>query len=268
MSGEARRAHERIDVNRPVELAELDDYGAVVGYTQNLSEGGVRARFDVSPAPSAKVMVRLFLEDGANPIEKRGRVVWSAPDIYGDGTEVGLRLVDDGEPEEIEDDGGRIPVLPEKTLCVGQPVQLSRGGVAYDAVIAEIGEPDADGKISLVLSTAAEVETVEPPSTDQPAPDEDALDAEQWKPHPFRDAWDTIRRFAGPPARVLARFAVALGLVCARFFKWVWSKLPAQPRASMESLFKRAGRSIGGLRARLGRAISPLTSRRAASKKE
>jgi hypothetical protein len=268
MSGGARRAHERIDVNRPVELAELDEYGAVVGYTQNLSEDGVRARFDVTPAPAANVLVRLFLEDGADPIEKRGRVVWSAPDIYGDGTEVGLHLIEEEDVAAGQAPEGRIPVLPEQALCVGQPVQVSRAGVAYDAVIAEIGEPDGAGKISVVLSTAAEIETADQPAIEQPQEADDTLDVEQWKPHPFRDAWNTVRRLVGPPARVLARVAVALAAVGARFFKWAWGKLPAQPRASAESFFKRAGRSLGGLRARLGEVTSLRAFRRRTSKEE
>lgn len=265
MSGEARRAHKRIDVNRPVELAELDEYGAVVGYTQDLSEGGVRARFDVTPRASANVLVRLFLEEGANPVEKRGKVVWSAPDIYGDGTEVGLRLLE-GEPEDEEADP--TPLLPELSLCVGQPVRVSRGGVAYDAVVAEIGEPDDEGRIPVVLNTAAEV-TVDEPLTDddRPAADE-ALDAEQWKPHPLRDVWEALRRYGGPPVRALARVAVACAAACSRFFAWAWRKVPAQPRTSAEWLLGRVRRGLGRFRDSLARRLASITSRRTAPVEE
>jgi hypothetical protein len=267
MSGEPRRAHARIDVNRPVELAELDEFGAVVGYTKNLSEAGVRARFDVTPEPSANVMVRLFLEDGAEPIEKRGQVVWSAPDIYGDGTDVGLRLTDDDD-EPIPEDDGRSPLLPEKALCVGQPIQISRAGISYDAVVAQIGEPDADGRISVVLSTAAEIDDAEPEESDSALPEEDHLDVEQWKPHPLRDVWNAIVRYGGPPARILLRAVVTVGAVCSRFFAWAWRMLPAGPRASAESLFRRMRRGLGRVRDRMARIASPLTSRLTGSRKE
>ena len=268
MSGEARRAHKRIDVSRPVELAELDEHGAVVGYTQNLSEDGVRARFDVTPEPSANVLVRLFLEDGAEPLERRGRVVWAAPDIYGDGTEVGLRLIDDEDYEDDDSNEGRVPVLPDSVLSVGQLIRVSRGGIGYDAVIAEVGEPDSEGKIHLTLSTGAEIASVDalPPTPD--LDETDALDAEVWKPHPFRDAWSTVRRYCGPPARVLATAALAVGLVLGKFFGWAWSKVPAQPRASAESFFKRAGHGFKRVRAVVARAASSLLTRLAASKKD
>jgi hypothetical protein len=258
MSADSRRAAKRIDVNRPVELAELDEYGAVVGYTQNLSEGGVRARFDVTPKADANVLVRLFLEDDREPVERRGRVVWSAPDIYGDGTEVGLRLLDDGEPDE---DPGRLPVLPEQVLCVGQSVRVSRSGVAYDAVIAEIGEPDRDGRIPVVLSAAAEEQLGgEALDATEPTAD-DALDAEQWKPHPFRDAWRTVSRIAGPATRFVARLAIAFFAACGRGLSRVWYRLPAQPRASLESLYKRARHGLGRLRSVLARALAPVARR-------
>ncbi|MBW2276535.1 MAG: PilZ domain-containing protein [Deltaproteobacteria bacterium] len=268
MSGEARRANKRIDVSRPVELAELDEFGAVVGYTQNLSEDGVRARFDVSPEPSANVLVRLFLEDGAEPLERRGRVVWAAPDIYGDGTDVGLRLIDEEDLDDDETKEGRVPVLPDSVLSVGQLVRVSRGGIGYDAVIAEVGEPDSEGKIQLTLSAGAEITSVEPPPPEKEHNEDEPLDAEVWKPHPFRDAWSTVRRYCGPAARVLATAALTVGLVLSKFFGWAWSKVPAQPRASAESFFKRAGRGFDRVRALLARATSPLTSRLAASKKE
>lgn len=265
MSGEVRRAHGRIDVSRPVELAELDEYGAVVGYTQNLSEGGVRARFDVTPRTSANVLVRLFLEEGAEPLEKRGRVVWSAPDIYGDGTEVGLRLI---ESDQDDEEAGRAPLLPEQVLCVGQPVQVTRGGVAYDAVVAEIGEPDSEGRIAVVLNTAAEVTVDESTADELPTPEDEMLDAEQWKPHPVRDAWEALRRFGGPPARVLARAAIAVAAVCSKFLGWAWRKVPAQPRTSAEWFLGRVRRNLGRLRDSLARRLASITSRRTAAAKE
>jgi hypothetical protein len=258
MSADSRRAAKRIDVNRPVELAELDEYGAVVGYTQNLSEGGVRARFDVTPETDTSVLVRLFLEDDKEPVEKRGRVVWSAPDIYGDGTEVGLRLIDEGESDVAPN---RTPMLPEQVLCIGQTVRVSRAGVAYDAVIAEIGEPDPDGRIPVVLSAAAEeqLDAAAPDAAEQATAD--AIDAEEWKPHPFRDAWNTVSRIAGPAARVCARVAIALFALLFRGLSRIWYKLPAQPRASLESLHKRTQRGFGRLRSVLARAFAPITRR-------
>jgi len=268
MSGEARRAHKRIDVNRPVELAELDEHGAVVGYTRNLSEDGVAGRFDIAPALKANVLVRLFLEEGADPIEKRGRVVWCAPDIYGDGTEVGLRLVEDEDADRSEPEPLRTPVLPEQVLGVGQRVQVSRCGVAYDAVVAEIGAPDENGKIAVLLSTAAEISAEEPAQLAVPQTDDPALDAEQWKPHPFRDAWAAIRRYGGPPARVLAAAAVVVGAVLAQLSGVLWSKLPAQARASVESFFRRASRSLARMRSALTGAGKRLTSRAARAEEE
>jgi hypothetical protein len=249
MSGATRRAHERIDVNRPVELAELDDYGAVVGYTRDLSEKGLRARFDITPQTSANVLVRLFLEEGKEPVEKRGKVIWAAPDIYGDGTEVGLRLVagsdDDDEPEA---DAGRGPLVPGTFLSVGQGVVVLRAGAELEAVVAEIGQIDEQGRISVMLSVGAEYPTDAAPEV---APDDTAIDADEWKPHPLRDALATARRFAVPAARFLMRVAGVLFAASSRAIQVLWHKLPAGPRASAESFFKRVGRGLSDLRRRL-----------------
>jgi hypothetical protein len=262
MSGDSRRAHARIDVSRPVELAELDEYGAVVGYTKDLSETGVRARFDVTPQTSADVLVRLFLEDGIEPVEKRGKVVWSAPDIYGDGTEVGLRLLDDGI-DCADAERGSLP--PDLVLCVGQPARVTRGGVAYDGVIAEIGEPDPAGRIPLFLDTAAVRLAGDAPAAAAAEPqapvDEHELDAEQWKPHPLRDALATARRILRPVARVIAPAALLTLAFLARVAGLVWSKVPAQPRASAESLLRRARVGLARLRTAAARPLVVIAAR-------
>ena len=95
MHTERRTATKRIDVNRPVEFIDEDGAEITTGFTRNLCEGGLRARVeDLSETSGANLLVRLYLEDCRDPVVKPARIVWSAHDLYGEGAEVGLRLVD------------------------------------------------------------------------------------------------------------------------------------------------------------------------------
>jgi hypothetical protein len=161
---ERRNDPQRIEVARPLEFVQPDG-GAVEGYTRNLSATGLRARFDGHCSVGANLLVRIALEEGAPPVEKRARVVWSAPDVYGDGMDVGLRLVKsaeaDASPTESEPEPERGPLLTE-----GTKVDVEYGGIALPAVVSRVGEVTDSGVIQVTLKLLDECLPVSPEEDD------------------------------------------------------------------------------------------------------
>jgi len=145
---ERRNDPKRIDVARPLEIVGPGVGGAVEGYTRNLSATGLRARFDGHCSVGANLLVRIALEDGAPPVEKRARVVWSAPDVYGDGMDVGLRLVKNAEAGAVEDEPAheRAPLL-----AAGARVEVEYGGIALPAIVSRVGEMTEGGVVQVTL---------------------------------------------------------------------------------------------------------------------
>jgi PilZ domain-containing protein len=229
-----RRSDEnRIDVGRPLELLDAGGNEFAVGYTRNLSSTGIRARFDTTTQPGANVLVRLTLEDGVDPVERKALIVWTAPDLYGDGMEVGLRLLrkDEEENTPATADPGLTP--PIVRLTTGQMVELEAGGIGVEAVISMIGEIDDDGTIQITLS-------IDNDSGERvSSPDGEMFDEEEWKPHPFKDAYQTISKYAGPVLRVAAAALMVVGGFMAIGAKFVWKKLPVGFTAKMERSWDR-----------------------------
>jgi hypothetical protein len=237
MHTERRSEAKRIDVSRPVEFLDREGGEITTGFTRNLCQEGLRARVDdLSSQQSATILVRLFLEDGRDPVVKPARIVWCARDLYGEGAEVGLRLVDSlDEPEPPpapaeaapERGGGFEPAV----LSEGQRVQVNAGGVILAATVTAIEAPDAGGclRVTMKVVDGAEAESEE-------------FDPEQWKARPIRDAVSEVRRYAGPVARCLALAFGFAWSVLAPLAVRVFHLIPAGPRARITGFFAALGR--------------------------
>lgn len=228
-----RRSDEnRIDVGRPLELLDAGGNEFAAGYTRNLSSTGIRARFDTTTQPGANVLVRLTLEDGVDPVERKAQIVWTAPDLYGDGMEVGLRLLGKDEEESTPATAAPGPTPPVR-LTMGQTVELETGGIGVEAVISMIGEIDDDGTIQITLS-------IDNDSGERVSSrDEEMFDEEEWKPHPFKDAYQAISKYARPVLRVVTAVLMVVGGFIAIGARFVWKKLPVGFTAKMERSWDR-----------------------------
>lgn len=229
-----RRSEEnRIDVGRPLELLDAGGNEFATGFTRNLSSTGIRARFDTTTQPGANVLVRLTLEDGVDPVERKAHIVWTAPDLYGDGMEVGLRLLRKDEEENTPATETPGPTSPIVRLTTGQTVELEAGGIGVEAVISMIGEIDDDGTIQVTLSIDNDLQERVSDS------DAEMFDEEEWKPHPFKDAYHKISKYAGPVLRVAAAALMVVGGFIAIGAKFVWKKLPVGFTAKIERSWDR-----------------------------
>ena len=234
---ERRNDPKRIDVARPLEVVGARGR-AIEGYTRNLSTTGLRARFDGHCSVGANLLVRIALEDGAPPVEKRARVVWSAPDVYGDGMDVGLRLVpsDAGDAAEPEAD-------PEREraplLAAGARVEVEYGGIALPAIVARIGEITDSGVVQVTLKLAEDSF----PAEDDPIVVEKAPVVER----ALRYAAEARRLWLlhGAPftrraAAVAVAFGRAAGRASGRVAARLWAMLPARIAGPVERTFARA----------------------------
>ena len=229
-----RRTDEnRIDVGRPLELLDAGGNEFAAGYTRNLSSTGIRARFDTTTQPGANVLVRLTLEDGVDPVERKALIVWTAPDLYGDGMEVGLRLLGKDEEENTPATAAPGQTPPIVRLAMGQTVELEAGGIGVEAVISMIGEIDDDGTIQITL--AIDNDSGERVSNC----DVEMFDEEEWKPHPFKDAYQAISKYARPVLRVALAVLMFVGGFIAIGAGFIWRKLPVGFTAKMERSWDR-----------------------------
>jgi hypothetical protein len=151
LAEERRIQTKRIEIARPLEIVDPTGDDVVEGYTRNLSETGIRARFEGCCSVGADLVVRITLEEDAPPVEKRAQVIWSRPDSYGEGMDVGLRLVTAEDEAEgygaIESPGtGTLPLL-----FVGGEVEIEYEGAALPAKVTRIGEMTDSGCVQVTL---------------------------------------------------------------------------------------------------------------------
>ena len=258
MLAERRTEQKRIDVSRPVEILDRGGAPLTEGFTRDLSEGGLRARLDaLGPDAAANVIVRVFLVDGRAPVEQPARVAWCAPDLYGEGAEVGLQLLageggdrESAPPAAPDDDGGRTPVVPATppVLAAGQRIAVEAGGLTMEATVLDIAPPDDGGRIAVTLELDEEADG-----------DGDAeIDPESFAAHPVRDAWRRVAPVAAAAARAVAAGARLAASRLAPGARWLWERLPGGLRA-------RAGAALGALAART---TGRLTGRSAKRREE
>jgi hypothetical protein len=225
MQSERRVVAKRIDVSRPVELLDREGAEITTGFTRNLCEEGLRARVeDLDERQSANLLVRLYLEDGCEPVVKPACIVWSARDLYGEGAEVGLRLVD-----SLDEKGKQPETLARATppagnvLAEGKRVQIDAGGLVLSATVTAIEPPDGDGTLRVMMKVlGGEAAAL------------DEFDPEEWKARPIRDAVAEVRRYTGPVVRCLAAFLALAARVLAPIARGAWARLPDGPRSRIE----------------------------------
>jgi len=240
---ERRSDPKRIDVARPLEAVRPGRGDAIEGYTRNLSATGLRARFDSRCSVGANLLVRIELEEGAPPVEERARVVWSAPDVYGQGMEVGLRLLAPAEEEEpaAESPGDRAPLL-----ATGSRFEVDQGGIALPVVVTHVGELGDRGVIQVTLRLADDGAA---------EGDDDDLIVVEKAPIVERTleiAAETRRIWlsrGAPLARRIGRGLLALARAVVSLARRAWMKAPRRITAPADRAFARvrlAGRSVAG----------------------
>ncbi len=251
----------RIEVARPLEVVGPRGDDIAAGYTRNLSETGVRARFDGRCRVGANLLVRIALQDGAPPVEKRARVVWTAPDVYGAGTDVGLRLLTaDEEFGEIELCGG-IPRPggqgPDAAvIALGADVEIECGGIALPATVTRIGDITDAGTIQVTLSLF-EAEGCLDAVREGPLLEAVPALEDDDEPVVVEKAPVVVRleRFAAQARRLWIRYGLPLatrvlialtafsqraGILIARVASRLWAKLPDRATAPAERLWTKA----------------------------
>ncbi|MCP4679474.1 MAG: PilZ domain-containing protein [Deltaproteobacteria bacterium] len=234
MRVEQRCDEKRIEISRPIEVLDPSVGLGVPGYTKDLSASGIRARVEVAPSPGDLVQLEIELADGTSPLATQGEVIWCAPDIYGDGAEVGLKFVAESKDEEPEQATQETKGATPKPGIVqpGQHVTINATGHAMVAIVDEVvtDEEDPNGAVQISLRVVASTEAVE----------EETLEgAEDWKPHPFRDAKEWFVRYIGPVFAVLARVAGPLGRLAFRGLGRLWAALPSKVRRPFQNVGRR-----------------------------
>jgi len=260
----------RIDVARPLEVVGRngDD---IAGYTRNLSESGVRARFDGRCNVGANLLVRISLEDGAPPVEKRAKVVWSAPDVYGDGTDVGLRLL---SSDEETDDEPEAPSSGVPIIAVGTELEVECGGIRLPATVTRVGDITDGGTIQVTLAlfeaddrSPSEVEAArfggaaESEDEDDPVIEEAPI-VERAKrcATELRRLWlRHVLPFATKAMILLAAFSQKARILTARAAARLWAKLPDRVASPAERLWMRTSSSRRFVRRISKRAVKRIT---------
>ncbi len=237
MEVEQRCDEKRIEISRPIEFLDPEIGLGITGYTKNLSTSGLRARVDQAPSAGEVVQLEIALADETSPLETQGEVVWCAPDIYGDGAEIGLKFLarSSGDEGSLDADNN----VPAETLQPGQQVTINVDGRVVYAVVSDVlregSASQAGAKISLhILGDEAPVEP--DAAADEPADEQLLEEAERWKAHPFRDMKNWFKKYGGPVVAVLTAVAVPLAKATVKGSAKLWSLLPKRLRRPMAKL--------------------------------
>jgi len=252
MLAERREEAKRFQISRPIEME-----GGLSGTTFDMSDGGIRARFPKlrgGPTPGANVLLRLAWDASQKPVEQRGRIVWTAPEVGGEGMDVGLIVMtDDVEPEvpvqsavaeaivtpipemaSLDEpqmpSGMAQPSLPE--IEHGRRVMLSVGGIAMEAIVFRIGDMDDSGEVAIRLqivdSAFEDVDVKSPVLT----PEEENVD---FTAHPIRDFLHTVRKYSGP----LPGWIETGSRFSWKMLKNGYARVPQKHRDRVETLVRR-----------------------------
>jgi hypothetical protein len=253
---ERRNDPQRIDVARPLEIVGAADGGAIEGYTRNLSTTGLRARFDGHCSVGANLLVRIGLEDGAPPVEKMARVVWSAPDVFGDGMDVGLRLL-------AKADEGAVAAAPAQEraplLAAGAKVEVEYGGIALPAIVSRVGEMSESGVVQVTLRLLEDVAPSVACADEEPIEVEQAPIVERTLHYAAEARRIWISHGAPVAAKVAiaaGSFARAAGRISRRLAARSWAKLPPRVTGPVERTTRRAGALLCAIAARFVEAVT------------
>jgi hypothetical protein len=235
---ERRVEPKRIVIEKKIELVSLDGAKIVSGRTGNMSDSGLSARFEALPEMGSDVRLRVFWDASQDPIEQDASIVWRSKPDDNSGACMGFqlkvgelepsprarkkpRLIDRGFNKASAAEAESSPIIIEK----GSPVWLQKGGVAIEAEVEAIGDIDADNGVNVMLRI-----------TDPAFCDPGALagrnrlsdELQDFTNHPFRDAFQLIKRYAGPTALVLYQY----GIKCAKWARVRILALVAKARDS------------------------------------
>ncbi|MDD5306100.1 MAG: PilZ domain-containing protein [Deltaproteobacteria bacterium] len=253
---ERRERGTRIEVHRPVEILDPETGFILSGYTKNLSERGMLARFEVPPPHGQKISLSVTLVDGSAPVAKVGKVVWHADAWNGDGSDVALAFVD---PGAIGDEPAAEPTTPIMLLVPGREVQLTCGGNSAAAVI-ETAVPDvqAGPGVMLVVLRMGSARLVASAAQMAEKPEDDGeidLDTVDCTAHPLRDLKDKVVRYGGPIVKFAARMIARGGRLTWRVAKplllRLWARMPERPRSLAIRVRDMASNGLGGVSSRI-----------------
>ncbi|MCP4601351.1 MAG: PilZ domain-containing protein [Proteobacteria bacterium] len=240
MQVEQRCDEQRIEISRPFEILDSDIDVGESGYTKNLSTSGMRARLDAAPSLGDIIRLNMVLENETSPLKTKGEVIWCAPDIYGQGAEVGLKFVSENGNLSASNDsalGAGDEKSEENVLEPGRCVSIDADGQTLKAIIDEVLLEDAvssRGKIQINLTVVNDA------VADASDTANDILEkSEDWKPHPFRDAKEWLEKYAGPVVVVVAQIAAVLGVVLVRALVEGWNALPEKIRRQPSKLISK-----------------------------
>ncbi len=247
MQAEQRGDEKRLEISRPFEIIDSDVELNSSGYTKNLSTSGMRARVDTTHSPGDLMKLEIVLADGSSPVQTQSKVIWCAPEIYGEGAEVGLKFIDENEGVDASDQPAcKVGSEDTKTDIVrlGQLVTIDTGEREVKAVVDEVLIDDTGStpqKIHINLHIVDDtVLDGSDSAVDASADNDDILEkSEDWKPHPFRDIGEWLTKYVGPVAIILMQVASVLGRLLHKASKRVWSALPKKIRHRPEELVRR-----------------------------
>lgn len=155
MENDKRCEDKRLEIARPVELVDLnsEESDGQIGYTKNLSNRGMRARFDKAPSLGELVRLEVTLIGDKPPVVTLGKVIWSRPDKLDDGVEVGIEFLEneDASNASAGDAYGNAKDRENDEIKVFQPGR---------EVKVEVGGHTVAGVIEYVETDETSLETV------------------------------------------------------------------------------------------------------------
>jgi len=242
-----------MDIRKPVELIGRGGDRLCLGTTDNLSDQGIGARFDTLPALDADVLLRIFWDADQQPVEQPARVIWTAGEAGA--ARVGLRVgeLQRGEntpapsaAEVAPTPAGAVNETP-LFLELGCPVVMNTAGVAIETVVADVGPIRSDNTVQVVLRITDDAFADPGARAPGEAP---SSETEDWTPHPVRDAWRAVVKYAGPVALLLFRGFRAFLSLAGRLSRPLWQRLPEPVRTRGQSAVRFLTKYLGPVIAR------------------
>ena len=148
MENDKRCEDKRLEIARPVELVDLnsEESDGQIGYTKNLSNRGMRARFDKPPSLGEIVRLEVTLIGDEPPVITLGKVIWSRPDKLDDGVEVGIEFLENEAASNTSDDDTYKNDYEHADIQVfkpGREVKVDVGGRTVAGIIEYVERDDA-----------------------------------------------------------------------------------------------------------------------------
>ncbi len=246
MEMERRIEAGRMDIQKSITLSIPGKKKLYSGITANMSDAGLCAEFSKLPKIGDDVMLHVYWEEDAPPIEQPAEVIWSSSSNTNGKYQVGLRVRDDDNDKiknrtKVEVDVSCLKDYSNETASkttektsialqtqsatqmrsaieLGAEVQLMVGGVLLDTKVASVGEINRDNTVQVVLEI---VDSAFSNNTGCLKSGEIPPEEQDWTPHPFRDAWIATTTFLAPAILIFKKHAlppiILLASVALRF---------------------------------------------------